>query len=662
MDIFCAELDFRVNFHYVVMSKWKNKQTSSSFSIFSPFFAIYTPKMMQQIVPTIDRSEELETQNLLGEGSFGVVYRARVKSTNSTVAVKIIHNKGGNSETDKIMMEIDILSRCNSPFIVGYYECFIKPPAKRLDQSEMWIIMEYCEGGSILDFIESCGGLHSYSEGEEVIRAVCASIVLGLEYLHGVANVCHRDIKCGNVLLTNDGHVKLADFGVAAELSNTLNKRKTVVGSPFWMAPEVIEESHYDGRADVWSLGITVIEMAEEEPPHANLHPMRAIFVIPQKPAPTLADPDNWGPEMLDFIRCCCKKDPVQRHDSALLASHPFIKRDVNELRRIHQKQLSVRHAYGRGGQDMIVGDSSNRPPGLVSLQRFMKRGGQSSDDKKVDNFDGHDKQSWVHVDNAQNFSGSDEDRNGAAERSIFFDDKSGSNPRNKVVFSEAMSDGTENSPRSSGLSPMSSQSEGVESSAQTAARGNGRMDKISEVPEWNPSFDAKGAFSKGRKDKALSNEAAPINIQCFSSSLNNMYKLPHSPDIEPSLVKDRVLVDEIDKLSKTFASKVATLRAAHELALQTLITSSKLRNDAPLDVTSLMNKAAETNRTEKVCKEVIHRSAQYPFMGRVVRKLADPVSPNKGNNYSGDCSSSSSIPDLQGLVNSSSLSSITYK
>jgi serine/threonine protein kinase len=239
-----------------------------------------------------DRSKDLDIKNLLGEGSFGAVYRALHKSTSATVAVKIIPNatstssSGIDSETDKIMSEIDILSRCDSAFIVGYFECFVRPPKKRLDNGEMWIIMEYCEGGSILDFLERAGGLHSYGEGEEVIRAACASIVLGLEYLHGVANVCHRDIKCGNVLLTNDGHVKLADFGVSAELSNTLNKRKTVVGSPFWMAPEVIKESHYDGRADVWSLGITAIEMAEGHPPHSNLHPMRAIFVIPTKPAP----------------------------------------------------------------------------------------------------------------------------------------------------------------------------------------------------------------------------------------------------------------------------------------------------------------------------------------------------------------------------------------
>jgi len=254
-----------------------------------------------------DKSADLSILTLLGEGSFGAVYKSRHVPTGAIVAVKIIPNGagGGPGEDEKIKGEIDILSRCDSPYIVGYFECFIRPPTNK--PGEMWIVMEYCEGGSMTDLLEAGAG---FTLPEDCIRAVCASIVLGLEYLHGVANVCHRDIKGGNVLLTDDGHVKLADFGVSAELTNTLNKRKTVVGSPYWMAPEVIRESHYDGRADVWSLGITVIELAEGAPPHANLHPLRAIFVIPTKPAPTLADPDNWSPEMLDFVRCFAKKIP----------------------------------------------------------------------------------------------------------------------------------------------------------------------------------------------------------------------------------------------------------------------------------------------------------------------------------------------------------------
>jgi serine/threonine protein kinase len=306
---------------------------------------------------------------LLGEGSFGAVYKAVHKPTGATVAVKVIANSGSSaSEEEKIKGEIDILSRCDSFFIVGYCECFIKPPTNK--PGEMWIVMEYCEGGSMSDLLEANAG---FLLPEDCIRAVCASIVLGLEYLHGVANVCHRDIKCGNVLLTSDGHVKLADFGVSAELTNTLNKRKTVVGSPYWMAPEVIRESHYDGRADVWSLGITTIEMAEGAPPHANLHPLRAIFVIPTKPAPTLADPDNWSPEMLDFVRCCCQKEPSQRHDSALLSSHPFVKQEVIALRAMHSGEDPTANADARAKYRKLA-DASNRPQGLLALLRVMDR------------------------------------------------------------------------------------------------------------------------------------------------------------------------------------------------------------------------------------------------------------------------------------------------
>lgn len=314
-----------------------------------------------------DKSSDLEILGLLGEGSFGAVYRAQHKPTGAIVATKVIPNAGGTAgEDEKIKGEIDILSRCDSPYIVGYFECFIKAPANR--PHEMWIVMEYCEGGSMTDLIEASSG----QIPEDCIKAVCASIVLGLEYLHGVASVCHRDIKCGNVLLTNDGHVKLADFGVSAELSNTLNKRKTVVGSPYWMAPEVIEESHYDGRADVWSLGITAIEMAEGAPPHANLHPLRAIFAIPKKPAPTLADPDGWDPEMLDFVRCCCQKDPRQRHDSALLSSHPFVKQEVIALRAMHRGEVSTANADARAKYSKMAA-AGTRAPGLAAICRAQK-------------------------------------------------------------------------------------------------------------------------------------------------------------------------------------------------------------------------------------------------------------------------------------------------
>jgi serine/threonine kinase 3 len=148
------------------------------------------------------------------------------------------------------------------------------------------------------------------------------SIVRGLqEYLHGVANVCHRDIKYGNVLLAEDAHVDLADFGVSVWLTQTIYWQKRLIGLPFWMAPEVIQESHYDGRADAWSLGIAMIEVAEGAPPHSNLNSLQTISIIHNKPAPTLADPDSWSPEMLHFDSICNTRMgslPLQHFDNAL--------------------------------------------------------------------------------------------------------------------------------------------------------------------------------------------------------------------------------------------------------------------------------------------------------------------------------------------------------
>ena len=584
-----------------------------------------TPQKLSQT----DRSKDLEILNQLGEGSFGAVYRARHKATNSTVAVKIIpnasHSHGSDSETDKIMSEIDILARCDSAFIVGYFECFLKPPKKRLDGGEMWIIMEYCEGGSILDFLEGVGGLHSYGEGEEVIRAVCASIVLGLEYLHGVANVCHRDIKGGNVLLTNDGHVKLADFGVSAELTNTLNKRKTVVGSPYWMAPEVIKESHYDGRADVWSLGITAIEMAEGHPPHSSLHPMRAIFVIPTKPAPSLQDVDAWSPEMLDFIRCCCKKDPGQRYDSALLASHTFIKRDVNELRRIHKHRIGHRENYGqrgRGGRYASIGNG-NRAPGLPALQRFMLMMKQMKEAEQREKTTKHSFQAESqafrqNVEQTVNDPSMQEQDINMDSSHQFFDENQDF-AQNQLSFFTANNDDTKTPSRRNAAHNSDYR------------QSNSDLEKISEMPEWNPSFDAAGAFLKGDHNQGPSKNE-PIH---HFTPQDDKYKPPKRLQIEPSLAGDTILRDELDKLSRTFEAKLATLQAAHELAQQQLIADAKLRNSVPLDVSVLMRKAAERSDKERESREVFQSSMHCSFMPGVVRNLsaikpASVVSPNR--------------------------------
>lgn len=248
----------------------------------------------------------------LGEGSYGSVFKALDQRDNRIVAVKVLEIE--NEETAELQREIDILRECSSPYIVSYKGSFEK-------DGKIWIVMEYCGAGSLQDLTAIC----EKTLTEEQIAVVMRMSLLGLDYLHGKKKI-HRDIKSGNILLNLEGDCKLADFGVSAELTNTMAKRKTVIGTPYWMAPEVLQSMPYNGKADIWSLAITAIEMAVGEPPHSSIHPMRAIFLIPTSPPPSLPNPEEWSKEFNDFIRVSCLKDPNRRPSARwLIDNHPFI-------------------------------------------------------------------------------------------------------------------------------------------------------------------------------------------------------------------------------------------------------------------------------------------------------------------------------------------------
>ncbi|KAF7287419.1 hypothetical protein GWI33_001393 [Rhynchophorus ferrugineus] len=223
----------------------------------------------------------------LGEGSYGNVYKALHKESGQVLAIKQVPV---DTDLQEIIKEISIMQQCDSPYVVKYYGSYFK-------NTDLWIVMEYCGAGSVSDIMR----LRKKTLSEDEIATILSDTLKGLEYLH-LRRKIHRDIK-----------------------ADTMAKRNTVIGTPFWMAPEVIQEIGYDCVADIWSLGITALEMAEGKPPYGDIHPMRAIFMIPTKPPPSFREPDKWSAEFIDFVSVCLIKNPEERATATDLLVHEFI-------------------------------------------------------------------------------------------------------------------------------------------------------------------------------------------------------------------------------------------------------------------------------------------------------------------------------------------------
>ncbi|CAD8189864.1 unnamed protein product [Paramecium octaurelia] len=259
---------------------------------------------------------------VIGEGSYGQVYKGIQLDNGKVVAIKIVPSSG---EIESLKREIQILRDCRCDNIVKYFGSYHS-------NGQLWLIMEYCSGGSVLELIKAL----QYPLPEEIIATILYQTVKGIDYMHSHKKI-HRDIKCGNILIDHLGNIKLADFGVSTQLVHTMADTDTVIGSPFWMSPEILLKSRYSKKTDIWSLGITAIEMAEGEPPYAHIHPIRAMFAIKNNPPNSLTDQSKWSREFNQFVKRCLTLDPKERPSTKELLQDPFFQKYCKSREYIQQ-------------------------------------------------------------------------------------------------------------------------------------------------------------------------------------------------------------------------------------------------------------------------------------------------------------------------------------
>uniref|UniRef100_UPI00398ECE66 mitogen-activated protein kinase kinase kinase kinase 2 isoform X2 n=1 Tax=Pristiophorus japonicus TaxID=55135 RepID=UPI00398ECE66 len=286
----------------------------------------YDTPEQELVISNRNPLDEFELIQRIGSGTYGDVFKARNTQSSELSAIKIIKLDPGD-DMSSLQLEITMMKGCKHENIVAYFGSYFR-------NNKMWICMEYCGGGSLQDIYQITGPL-----SEKQIAYICRETLQGLQYLHSNGKM-HRDIKGANILLTDRGDVKLADFGVSAELTASVGKRKSFIGTPYWMAPEVAaveKKGGYNQQCDIWAVGITAIELAELQPPMFDLHPMRALMIMTKSnfQPPKLRDKVKWSSECHSFIKMSLRKNPKKRPVAEKLLQHPFTSQALSRIQGI---------------------------------------------------------------------------------------------------------------------------------------------------------------------------------------------------------------------------------------------------------------------------------------------------------------------------------------
>ncbi|KAJ3289167.1 Serine/threonine-protein kinase 25 [Borealophlyctis nickersoniae] len=295
-------------------------------------------------VPAEALFERLER---IGKGSFGEVYKGIDKRTGEVVAIKVLDLDTDDEEITDVQKEITMLSHCDSEYITRYRGSY-------LNRTKLWVIMDYAAGGSMRNIV-SINALRSGPIEERHIAIIAREVLHALVYLHKSASIIHRDVKAANILMTDDCKIKLCDFGVAGQITMSCVRRHSFVGTPYWMAPEIIKRAQYDFKADIWSLGITIIELATGNPPLADQDPGKALFLIPRTRPARLEG--NFSPAMKEFISLCLREEPEERPSAEELLRSKFISRVVKGTAQL-QELLDRHQKWKEENQDASDGEA----------------------------------------------------------------------------------------------------------------------------------------------------------------------------------------------------------------------------------------------------------------------------------------------------------------